>query len=229
MCLFRTKEASLSEQLQAANEALDDLKQRYNQDIAQIRAEARESVKQWKARVNEMTVKVEVAQDLHKRAQAKMHDMISNQLELGSEATEWKEKYARDSPLWTARYEKEREYRRQEQAAARERMSQAMMETREKLRLVTAESRKREDTARAELANLLELNQRLLAAKTADLKKAQTALVAKDEQIEELSRKRDSLRQLARESWDLIKARTQNRWNKLRGRLGGQKVVRAQN
>ena len=226
--IFRDKEASLSEQLKMANDALEYLKLESNEMIAELREEAKENEAQWKAQVNEMTVKVEVADDLNRLAQAKMHDMVSKQLELESEATEWKEKYARDSPLWKDRYEKEREYRRQEQIAARERLSKAMMDAREKLKLASEESRKREDAIREELVNLLEQNKRILAAKTVELKKAQTAMVAKDAQIEELGGDRDSLRKFAREAWDLIKERTQKQWDKVRGRVRSRKTERGQ-
>lgn len=212
--------SSLTEQLEASQIALDTLKKESNDAIAEILAETRERESQLKSQVNEMTIKVEVSESLSKRLQQKMQEMTVKQVELDSEAREWKDRYAKDSPLWTAKYEREREYRQQEQIAARERLSRAMTEARDQLKLVHEESRNRESTIRSELTKILEQNKRTLSFTTIELKQAKTALVAKDAKIEELGGDRDSLRKLAKEAWALIKQRTKNRWNKLTSRIG---------
>lgn len=199
------------------------VKKESEQVIAEIRAEAEENELQWRTQVNEMAVKLEVAENMNERSRAKMQEMMVKQVELDSEAKEWKELYANDSPLWVAKYERERDYRRQEQIEARERLSQVMKDSAEKLALAREESRKREDMIRADLTRVLEQNQRTLSYTTAELKQAKAALIAQDEKIEELGDDRNSLRQLAGEALNLIKERTKKRWNMLKNRIDKRK------
>lgn len=218
--LFRNSELSLSEQLQAAKDTLNEFKQESEQTIVDLHAEAKENEAYWRVQVNEMTAKAEVAEKMNQQAQRAMQDMTVNQIELDSEAKEWKEMYARECTLWTDKYDSEREYRRQEQIAARERLSKYMSDSRNQLKLANEEGRKREDMIRAELTRVLEQTKRTLSYTTTELKKAKIELEAKDAKIEELGGDRDSLRQLTGEAWGLIKERTRNRWKKLRGRAG---------
>lgn len=202
---------------------MEVVKKESEQVIAEIRAEAEENELQWRTQVNEMAVKLEVAENMNERSRAKMQEMMVKQVELDSEAKEWKELYANDSPLWVAKYERERDYRRQEQIEARERLSQVMKDSAEKLALAREESRKREDMIRADLTRVLEQNQRTLSYTTAELKQAKAALIAQDEKIEELGDDRNSLRQLAGEALNLIKERTKKRWNMLKNRIDKRK------
>lgn len=208
------------EELQETKDALEQLKRESQNTIAEIRAEAEQSEAQWREQVNEMAVRVDVAENLQKQAQARMQQMTQDQVELDSEVKDWKEMYARDSPLWTEKYEREREYRRREQIEARERLSQYMKDSRDKLALANEEGRKREEMIREELTRVLEQNKRTLSYTTIELKQAKAALIAQDAKIEELGDDRDSLRQLAGEAWDLIKERTKKRWKMLKSRLG---------
>lgn len=214
----RNKELSLSEQLQGTQKELDDLKQKSDQTVAKLRADAEENEGRWKLELNEMKVKVEVAEGVSERSKAKLQELTVKNIEIDSEVKELKEFYASESALWTDKYERECGYRRKEQIEARERLSKAMAEAREQLKLATEESTKRHDMIRAELTKILEQNKRTLSYTTVELKQAKTALVAKDAQIEELSAERNSVRGLAWEAWALIKKRTQTRWNKLRCR-----------
>lgn len=216
---FRNEEMSLLEQLQTAQDELDEVKRQSALDMKKLRAEARRREAEWRERLNDMKAKVEIAEDLNAQTQSKMQEMMASLFEYELEAKEWKDRYARDSPLWTDRYERELYYRRQEQIAARERLSKTQADYREIVRLAKEEGRQKTAEIKLEISNQLEQKEMRLRANDIRLKKLQNALEANDTRIAELERERTSVRELVREAWVIVKGRLQNRSAIIRGRL----------
>jgi uncharacterized protein YbcI len=207
------EELSLLEQLQTTKVELDDVKQQSDLDMEELRGETKKREAQLRERLNAMIVRAEIAEDLNEQTQSKMQKMMGRRFEFEVEAKEWKDRYARDSPLWTNRYERERDYRRQEQIAARERLAKIQADGRETVRLAKEEGRHKFEALKMDLSHQLEQKDSQLLERDIKLKQLQNALEASDARIAELEGQR-SVRQLFGEAWAVIKGRVQKRWAK---------------
>jgi uncharacterized protein YbcI len=207
------EELSLLEQLQRAKVELNELKQQSDLDVEELRAKAKRGDAQLRKRLNSMIVRAEIAEDLNKQTQAKMQKMMGTRFEFEVEAKEWKDRYARDSPLWTSRFERERDFRRQEQIEARERLAKTQADARATVRLAKEEGRHKLEAIKMDMFHQLEQKDSQLLERDMKLKQLQNALQASDARIAELEGQR-SVRQLLGEAWVVIKGRVQKWWAK---------------
>lgn len=216
---FRNEELSLLEQLQTAKDEFDELKRQSALDKKQLRAEARRREAEWRERLNDMIAKMEITEHLYAQAQSKMQEMMESQFEYELEAKEWKHRYDRDLSLSTDRYELEVKFRRQEQIAARERLSKTQADYREIVRLAKEEGRQKTAEIKLEMSYELEEKEMRLRANDIRLNQLRNALEASDLRIAELERERTSVRELAREVWFIVQGRLQKRSAMIKGRL----------
>lgn len=207
------EQLSLLEQLQRAKVELNELKQQSDLDVEELRAKAKRGDAQLRKRLNSMIVRAEIAEDLNNQTQSKMQKMLGRRFEFEVEAKEWKDRYARDSPLWTNRFERERDYRRQEQIEARKRLANTQADARETVRLAKEEGRHKLEAIKMDMFHQLEQKDSQLLERDMKLKQLQNALEASDARIAELEGQR-SVRQLLGEAWVVIKGRVQKWWAK---------------
>lgn len=207
------EELSLLEHLQRANFELNDLKRQSDFDMEEMRAEEKIRQAQLRERLHDMTVRAEIAEDLNKQTQSKMQKMMGRQFDFEVEAKEWMDRYARDSPLWTNRFERERIYRRREQIDARERLVKFQADARETVRLAKEEGRHKLEGIKLDLSHLLEQKDSQLLERDIKLQQLQNAKETSDARIAELECQR-SVRQLFGEAWAVIKGRVQKKWVK---------------
>ena len=207
-------DTSLLEKLQANEDALEKLQEQSVLTISKIQEEAKRREAQWKNDMHVLTVNLEVATDLNTRTQSRMQDMLASRHELGGAAKEWEVKYAQDSALWTNRYEKERDYRREIQAKSRARISKMQADLVEQRRSLWKEGELKRDILRKELSSKLAEYEKAIRAKDAELQQLRGELEMKDAASAEQPQS-TSVRALLGQTWGVIIGRVRSRWSKL--------------